>query len=1082
MLLRTLGVFDLVAGNLPAGSTVPESPLLGPAKPLALLTYLALAPGRRAERDTLIDALWGAADPERARGTLRQTVWALRQKFGEGAVRTDREALVLDLPLTVDAQQFEQAVEAADWRHAWTLYAGPFLKDINLAGATGFMHWADRQRARYEVLHLTAGENLARQQLREQHAVDACVTLRTLVELAPDRWDLWTLLFETRLASGDRVGARLDAEQLRAIVAQEELRPPAAVRTLLDRLRRAPTASQSTAQDTDHDDAPAEHRSALRPSRIGREQALATLFERWQAVSAGEGGALHAIRGSAGMGKSRLLREFRERLEDLGSTVIARRPRPADRDMPYAFAASLAEALAELPGAAGVSPATASVLVDLAPTLSNTFPYAGRSTSDPDELLRRRTLALAELLQLVTDEAPLALLLDDLHWMDSSSRQLLASLSERLTDTARTEFKSASRNDRAPNGARISARGASSTPIAVLLVVCYRPVRGGWVLPPEASATELGPLVDAQIAALLQSLGAEPLDTVHALSRILFEAAGGVPLLTLSALDLALERGWLQLAEGRWQCDDWDALQNELTRGGVLERLLNELPADSLSVLLALALLRRPLDTAQLAAVVHATDVEGLLRSLERRGLLVQSGSQWDTAHDRYADAADSIASPELKRTVAVRLSQVLTKAPDPEPRLLQLAGRLLHAVNEPGVRRFFLRWLHAANRRRYWREPLTAAATFLGRSASVPEAQTLSESVPWYLRYRHGYPEVAFIAVLGSLSLVSLAGFAVIRPYLEPRATQMVLAPIPTERDFLWDDRVLEEGAHSSWPEARYALPIAISFRDDNRALTRNTPSKVRFDLVDVSGSVRLSSDSASSVVRGDIDEDSLVLTGIGRFKLRVRAEGLPDVVTPTIYATRRYRTVEELLSVGPSVHVLSGTLNGVSVDSANRIVTVSPGAEISGEITVRAITDTRDASILMGAVALWGDRRENFIVLDALPAFGVHLETFPFEDRLSERRLRVPRQPGRYQIVIVWGTETEMRYLASATNWVLGAPRWNDGNDIADLTPQQLMEIERDGSVDWMFLKPAGGRRSGRVDFMPSRLPGTVITFVVQ
>ena len=118
LLLRTFGGLALVDPQRSKAESLAAAPLLGPAKPLAMVTYLALSPDRRAERDKVVEILWGRAEPERARGTLRQTVWALRQKFGDDALRTERNAIALTLPLDVDALQFGEAVPAGNLHHA----------------------------------------------------------------------------------------------------------------------------------------------------------------------------------------------------------------------------------------------------------------------------------------------------------------------------------------------------------------------------------------------------------------------------------------------------------------------------------------------------------------------------------------------------------------------------------------------------------------------------------------------------------------------------------------------------------------------------------------------------------------------------------------------------------------------------------------------------------------------------------------------------------------------------------------------------------------------------------------------------
>ena len=132
--------------------------------------------------------------------------------------------------------------------------------------------------------------------------------------------------------------------------------------------------------------------------------------------------------------------------------------------------------------------------------------------------------------------------------------------------------------------------------------------------------------------------------------------------------------------------------------------------------------------------------------------------------------------------------------------------------------------------------------------------------------------------------------------------------------------------------------------------------------------------------------------------------------------------------------VTILDGTVNGQPVDSVHHEVRVRPGATIEGALQFRTLTDARTAAILFGGVALWGNRTEQAFVLRALPPHGEMAVREVLEDRITGRRWVAPRTPGRYAILFVADAETEMRFVASGTNWLLGAPRWNDGNDLAD------------------------------------------------
>ena len=78
-------------------------------------------------------------------------------------------------------------------------------------------------------------------------------------------------------------------------------------------------------------------------------------------------------------------------------------------------------------------------------------------------------------------------------------------------------------------------------------------------------------------------------------------------------------------------------------------------------------------------------------------------------------------------------------------------------------------------------------------------------------------------------------------------------------------------------------------------------------------------------------------------------------------------------------------------------------------------------------------------------------------------------------------------MRFVASGTNWLLGTPRWNDGNDLADLGPRQLEELERSGHFSWprtQLAEPATTLRTGaqgRLINYPKRLVAAVLYVTV-
>jgi DNA-binding SARP family transcriptional activator len=137
-----------------------EAPLLFPTrKAQALVTYLALKPGGHA-REKLATLLWGDTTEDRARNSLRQTVFALRRLFvppAPACLRSEGETLSLDRDsLAIDVLEFEQlaAGSSADsLARAAAMYTGDLLEGINIRETT-FDDWLTAERERFRELAL----------------------------------------------------------------------------------------------------------------------------------------------------------------------------------------------------------------------------------------------------------------------------------------------------------------------------------------------------------------------------------------------------------------------------------------------------------------------------------------------------------------------------------------------------------------------------------------------------------------------------------------------------------------------------------------------------------------------------------------------------------------------------------------------------------------------------------------------------------------------------------------------------------------------------------------------------------------
>jgi DNA-binding NarL/FixJ family response regulator len=161
---------------------------------------------------------------------------------------------------------------------------------------------------------------------------------------------------------------------------------------------------------------------------VGRDTQLQTVQRALDDVRAGRSRVLVVV-GEPGIGKTALLEAAAERAGAAGLLTLAGRAAEHEREVPFALAvAALDDHVSTLhprrvetlgPELGAVLPAAANGHVLAAPT----------AAAAPERFRYHR--ALRSLLELLTRERPLALLLDDLHWADDASVEFVQHLLRR---------------------------------------------------------------------------------------------------------------------------------------------------------------------------------------------------------------------------------------------------------------------------------------------------------------------------------------------------------------------------------------------------------------------------------------------------------------------------------------------------------------------------------------------------------------------------------------------------------------------------------------------------------------------------
>jgi ATP/maltotriose-dependent transcriptional regulator MalT len=164
---------------------------------------------------------------------------------------------------------------------------------------------------------------------------------------------------------------------------------------------------------------------------VGRQDELAAFGRALAEIERGRAHAL-ALRGEPGIGKSRLLGELASRARERDVRVLDGRAAELERDLTFALLVDALEPLARDPALADpIRTLEEQQLRELTALLPAIGPLAGAEAAPASGERHRVARAVRALLERVAAERPLALLLDDVHWADPASADVLALLLHR---------------------------------------------------------------------------------------------------------------------------------------------------------------------------------------------------------------------------------------------------------------------------------------------------------------------------------------------------------------------------------------------------------------------------------------------------------------------------------------------------------------------------------------------------------------------------------------------------------------------------------------------------------------------------
>ena len=421
---------------------------LGSPTTRSLIAYLLINRGRPSDRRRLAFLFWPRATESAARRNLRQYLHHIRVALAP--IDPDGKLLLTDgtnvqfnpnVEFSLDIEIFhrETQPEASleEVGHALSLYNGDLLEDL-------YDDWCEQERIRLRQLWLTTLDHYSQALQSVGRVNEALAVVQKWITAEPFDEKAQRRLMQLLATSGDRARAihsYIDfAKKLESEIGSVPLPETQALLQLIQNGQSQTKPDTSTANAAKERSTTLAKQPQLIPVSpfVGRKKEIAVFEETHQQVMANSG-RLVFITGEAGIGKTRLLKEFLSLHKD--SPSLQGTCYELDSLTPFAPLRQVfenSEIFDSLLNDLNMQfPLTwASPLIPILPTLANRFPYAGISANQTDAgMLREAFINLLIRLSEVSQAHPMLLVLDDLHWADTSTWELLAALARRVTSS-----------------------------------------------------------------------------------------------------------------------------------------------------------------------------------------------------------------------------------------------------------------------------------------------------------------------------------------------------------------------------------------------------------------------------------------------------------------------------------------------------------------------------------------------------------------------------------------------------------------------------------------------------------------------
>ncbi len=431
--VRLLGGFSIRVGEHELSSLPPQA--------VSLLAYLVVHRSRPQTRDLLAGRFWSELSEDRARKRLSNCLWQIKRGLTEADLPDLLDVTSTSIQFAapgrveVDAEEFEsklidyeRELRSRQVRGVLTdrladlvsSYPGDFL-------AGHYHEWIEPERSRIrERYHNALAQLIGLYKSRSQYEV-ALEFAHILVEQEPLREDLHREVMRLHALLDQAPAAERQFETCRRELQNElGVEPSEETIALLQRIRSdAPAPAVSYQAE-----------SAQGGALVGRRHEMGVLLGRVDELLSGQGGAI-LVEGDPGIGKTRLIREFMEAADWRGVRVVHAGHTELSRMEHYSALIDVLEpAVAGLRGehlAEVVEPVWLQKAAEVLPGISRLI--EGMEPSQPlrpNEEPTRMSEALSRVVLAQGGLGPTVIVLEDVHWSDDDSMQVLVQLGGRL--------------------------------------------------------------------------------------------------------------------------------------------------------------------------------------------------------------------------------------------------------------------------------------------------------------------------------------------------------------------------------------------------------------------------------------------------------------------------------------------------------------------------------------------------------------------------------------------------------------------------------------------------------------------------